>query len=201
MGTKLQNSFPLLWPTHTVSCPSMGSLPAPRDRLSAGLSTCSCSEEAHVALHEVSHPVPCWGFSLPSRNLLPSCCWSSEACSGVRAFKNEPHFPVTHCREKLWSTKATFQCENPKWSTSVLEQKGQVYAENPQSLSQMGQLWLVLALFIGVRQMEKKPHLCRGPCVLNLLLIHAILSVEDALQSNTKWGSPALVLKTLFRPL
>lgn len=60
------------------------------------------------------------------------------------------------------------------------------YMENPRSLSQTGQLWLVLALFIGVRQMEKKPHLCRGPCVWNLLLIHAILSVEDALQSNTE---------------
>lgn len=66
----------------------------------------------------------------------------------------------------------------------MVEQKGQVYAENPKSLSQMGQLWLVFALFIGVRQMEKKSHLCRGPCMLNLLLIHGILSVENALQSK-----------------
>lgn len=66
----------------------------------------------------------------------------------------------------------------------MLEQRGQVYAENPRSLSQTGQLWLVLALFIGVREMEKTSHLCRGPCMLNLLLIHAILSVEDALQSR-----------------
>lgn len=44
----------------------------------------------------------------------------------------------------------------------MLEQKGQVCAENPESLSEMGQLWLVLALFIGVRQMEKKVSSLQG---------------------------------------
>ena len=84
----------------------------------------------------------------------------------------------------------------------MLEQKVQVYAENSQSLSQMGELWLVLALLHRSQGRWKKSLISAGVPVrvLTLLRIHAILSAEAALQNETKCCNPALALKARFRP-
>lgn len=84
----------------------------------------------------------------------------------------------------------------------MLEQKVQVYAEDSQSLSQMGELWLVLALLYRSQGRWNESLTSAGvPMrVLSLLLIPAILSAEAALQNETKCYNPALVLQAHFRP-
>lgn len=78
----------LVYP-HSV-LPLCGVTPCTKGQVLSRTKHCSCSGEAQVTLHRVPHTVLCWGFSLLSRNLPPSCCWSSEACSRVRTFKKSP---------------------------------------------------------------------------------------------------------------